>query len=156
LLRDSNNSSPLILLVEDDPGDQELIRRGFSASKVCVEIRVVESGDQALSYLRRREPFFDPKSFPTPDLILLDLNMPGCDGREVLREVRGEPELRHLPVVVLTTSSNRDDVRECYELGANSYITKPASFEGFTEVLQSLESYWLHTVELPDRGEADG
>jgi CheY-like chemotaxis protein len=141
----------VILLVEDDPGDQELTKRAFKNGKIKNDLRVVNDGEEALDYLHRRGKFADRKSSPRPDLVLLDLNMPKVDGKQVLAEMRSDPDLRTIPVVVLTTSQQESDVLRSYDLGANSYITKPVQASEFTRTLSSLENYWLEVVVLPPR-----
>ena len=142
--------SALILLVEDDPDDQELTRRALRGSKLRNELRVVEDGEQALDYLYRRGEFADPKSAPRPDLILLDLNLPKIDGRAVLETIKHERHLRRIPVVILTTSSQEEDILRTYDLGVNSYITKPLHMRGFVKVIRDLERYWFELVVLPE------
>lgn len=135
-----------ILLVEDDPVDAELTRESLKEAKVFVNLRVVDDGDKALSYLGREGPY---AGAVRPDLILLDLNMPKKDGREVLRAIKGDGDLRSIPVVVLTTSEEEMDIVKCYSLGANCYITKPVGFEEFIQVIKSLKNFWFTIVKLP-------
>lgn len=142
--------SAIILLVEDDPDDQELTKRALEGSKLRNELRVVDDGEQALDYLFHRDEFADPERYPRPDLILLDLNLPKLDGRAVLREIKQSPDLRRIPVVILTTSSQEEDILRSYDLGVNSYITKPLHMEGFIKVVRDLERYWFELVVLPD------
>lgn len=136
----------VVLLVEDDPADQELIRRVLRGAPEPVRLFVVSSGHEAIDYLLRRQEFADPGASPRPDLILLDLNMPGMDGRDVLRRLKSEPELRRIPVVVLTTSTHRLDVCESYDLGCNSFVTKPDDLRRYASALHELGSYWLDLV----------
>lgn len=139
-----------ILLVEDDPGDVELTRIGFETSKMLIRLHVVDDGVKAMKYLRREEPYTDE---PQPDLILLDLNLPKKDGREVLRDIKQDGKLKSIPVVVLTTSEEEMDVVKCYTMGANSYIAKPVTFEEFIKVVKSIEDFWLTIVKMPsERG----
>ena len=142
-----------MLLVEDDPGDQELARRGLEVWKHKCDLRVASDGEEALDYLLRRGQFEDPDSSPRPDIVLLDLNMPKVDGTRVLAEMRGRPGLSSIPVVVLTTSAARADILRIYELGANSYIVKPTDMDEFAEALQAVERYWLGVVALPPEQE---
>lgn len=135
-----------ILLVEDDPVDAELTRESLKEAKVFVNLRVVDDGEKALSYLGREGPY---AGAARPDLILLDLNMPKKDGREVLRAIKGDETLRSIPVVVLTTSEEEMDIVKCYSLGANCYITKPVGLEEFIKVVRSLENFWFTIVKLP-------
>lgn len=139
----------VILLVEDDPGDQELIRRASAVAGLRAELRAVADGEEALEYLMRRGRHAPPCDAPPPDLVLLDLNMPRLDGREVLRQMRSNPQLQCVPVVILTTSDQLADVTECYEIGCNSFIAKPAGLSEFVECLRQLSAYWFELVKLP-------
>jgi CheY-like chemotaxis protein len=139
----------VILLVEDDPGDQELTRRAFEESKIGNDLRIVENGQEALDYLQRRGEYADEKMSPCPSLILLDLNMPKMDGKEFLAQFGSDPNIRRIPVVVLTTSKQDEDVIRSYDLGVNSYISKPVRMEQFIDVIKALESYWFELVLLP-------
>ena len=138
----------VILLVEDDPEDQELTRRALRTSKLHNELYVVNDGEEALDYLYRREAYEDPKTSPRPDLILLDLNMPKLDGRAVLERIKSDDKLKSIAVVVLTTSSQEEDILRSYDLGVNSYISKPVRMDGFIKAIQDLERYWLNLVVL--------
>ena len=135
-----------ILLVEDNEDDVILTREGFRASKLLVNLHNVETGEACMAFLRRQPPFEDA---PEVDMILLDLNLPVMDGREVLAAINQDEALKHLPVVVLTTSGAEMDVLRMYKLRCNSYITKPVKFERFLEVIAQLENYWLTIVTLP-------
>jgi two-component system, chemotaxis family, response regulator Rcp1 len=135
-----------ILLVEDSPSDTELTVEALLEAKVRNHLSVVEDGVQALEFLRRQGAFANA---PRPDLIMLDLNLPRKDGREVLAEIKADPMLRTIPVVVLTTSRAEQDVLRAYELHANCYVTKPVGFEQFLEVVRSIENFWLVLVSLP-------
>jgi CheY-like chemotaxis protein len=147
---DKNHGRPaVILLVEDDPGDQELTRRTFANAKIRNQLYIVGDGEQALDYLFRRGKFRDPSTSPRPDLVLLDLNMPRVDGRQVLLEIGACPQLNSLPVVVMTTSSQETDIVKSYQLGANSYIVKPVGLQEFVEILAAIENYWFEIVVLP-------
>ena len=148
-MRRAKPKSAIILLVEDDPDDQALTKRALEGSKLRNELRVVDDGEQALDYLFQRGEFADPNMSPRPDLILLDLNLPKLDGRAVLKEIKESPGLRRIPVVILTTSSQEEDILRSYDLGVNSYITKPLRMEGFIEVVRDLERYWFELVVLP-------
>jgi len=148
-MNNDGTRTAVILLVEDDPEDQELTRRAFQISKLRNRLLVVDDGEQALDYLYRRGQFGRPESSPRPDLILLDLNMPKLDGRAVLKRIKEDPELRRIPVVVLTTSSQEEDILRSYDLGVNSYITKPVQMEGFMKAIKDLERYWFSLVVLP-------
>ena len=145
--------SATILLVEDDRGDQELTRRALDEGKIRNDLRIVEDGEEALAYLFRRGKYKDPATSPKPDLLLLDLNLPRVDGREVLEQIRADSKLRRMAVVVLTTSRQEEDILRSYELGCNSFITKPVDINQFTRAIQALEEYWLQIVVLPPETE---
>ena len=134
-----------VLLVEDDPGDVLMTREAF-AENLHNRLDVVTDGEAALDYLRHEEPYADA---PRPDLILLDLNLPRRDGREVLQEIKADPQLRHIPVIVLTTSQAEEDVLRSYQLHANAYVTKPVDFEGFVEAIRQIDQFFLSVVQLP-------
>jgi CheY-like chemotaxis protein len=135
-----------ILMVEDNPGDVRLTREAFKDGRVWNRLHVVEDGVAALDFLYRRAPFGEA---PRPDLILLDLNLPRMDGREVLSVIKADPGLRIIPVVVLTTSYAEEDVLRAYHLNANCYVTKPVDLEKFIQVVQSIDRFWLTVVTLP-------
>jgi two-component system, chemotaxis family, response regulator Rcp1 len=135
-----------ILLVEDSPGDVRLTMEALKEAKVLNRLSVASDGVEAMEFLDRRGRFAEA---PRPDLILLDLNLPRKDGREVLAEIKAAPELRRIPVVVLTTSRAEADVVKAYDLHANCYITKPVDFKQFIEVVESIEDFWLTVVKLP-------
>lgn len=139
----------VILLVEDDPGDQELTRRALEDDAVRVDLRIVSDGEEALDYLFHRGQYFDEQSAPRPDLIFLDLNMPKRNGREVLEELKNSPNLCRIPVVVLTTSQQEADIIATYDLGCNSYVQKPVDLDRFIEVVRKLGNYWFEIVTLP-------
>ena len=145
--------SATILLVEDDRGDQELTRRALDEGKIRNDLRIVEDGEEALAYLFRRGKYKDPATSPRPDLLLLDLNLPRVDGREVLEQIRADSKLRRMAVVVLTTSRREEDILRSYELGCNSFITKPVDINQFIRVIQALERYWFQIVVLPPKTE---
>jgi len=138
-----------ILLADDDADDRMLAREALEESRLVNELRFVEDGEQLLDYLYRRGEYADPAKSPRPGLILLDLNMPRKDGREALREIKADPVLRQIPVVVLTTSKAEEDIYRTYDLGVNSFITKPVDFEGLVQVMKALGRYWFEIVELP-------
>lgn len=138
-----------ILMADDDPDDREFTRSAMQESRLVNDLRCVEDGEELLDYLHRRGRYADPKDSPRPGLILLDLNMPRLDGREALREIKADPKLRHIPVVVLTTSKTEEDILRSYGLGANCFITKPVTFEGLVEVVKVLDKHWFQLVELP-------
>ncbi len=135
-----------ILLVEDSPSDTELTLEALKDFKVRNHVCVVEDGVEALDFLHRRDKYVNA---PRPDLIMLDLNLPRKDGREVLAEIKKDEELRMIPVVVLTTSRAEQDILKAYQLNANCYITKPVDFGQFLEVIKSIETFWLFVVALP-------
>jgi CheY-like chemotaxis protein len=146
-----NNAKPVnFLIAEDDPDDRLLIHEAFEESRVSNRINFVEDGVQLMDYLRRQDKFTDPASSPTPDLILLDLNMPRKDGREALAEIKSDPRLRYIPVVVLTTSKAEEDIMRSYDIGAASYITKPVTFDGLVEAIKGFKQYWVQIVCLPE------
>jgi len=135
-----------ILLVEDNAGDVRLTREAFKDAKVHLDLHVVNDGVEAMDFLHRREPY---AGCPRPDLILLDLNLPRKDGREVLMEIKTDPLLKTIPVVILTTSGSQEDIERSYELYANCYISKPVELEGFLSVVRSIDDFWLSAVKLP-------
>lgn len=135
-----------ILLVEDNPGDVRLTIEALKDGKIPNMLTVVEDGVKALGFLRREGEFAGASR---PDLILLDLNLPRMDGRELLEVIKKDPQLKRIPVVVLTTSQSDKDIADCYELQANCYITKPVDLDRFMEVVQSIEDFWLSVVKLP-------
>jgi len=141
-----------ILLVEDSPEDVETTRRALRRSGLNNPIHVCTTGDEALDYLFRRGRYADPASSPRPGIVLLDLNLPGTDGRQVLEEVKNDGDVRHIPIVVLTTSNDERDVAACYRAGANSYIQKPVDLDGFMRAIERLNGYWFEVVILPREG----
>lgn len=138
-----------ILMADDDPDDRQLTKEALEEGRLINDIRFVENGEELMDYLRRQGKYAPPAEAPRPGLILLDLNMPRKDGRTVLQEVKSDPALRTIPVVVLTTSKADEDVYKSYDLGVNSYIVKPVTFEALVDILQTLEKYWFEIVELP-------
>jgi CheY-like chemotaxis protein len=140
------NGSAKILLVEDNPGDVRLTREALKEGKILNELSVVEDGVEALAYLRREGRYTEAER---PDLILLDLNLPKKDGREVLEEIKGDNSLKKIPVVILTTSAAERDILKAYDLHANCYITKPVDLDQFIHVVQLIEDFWLTIVKLP-------
>jgi len=138
-----------ILLAEDDADDRLLVKEALAEGRVLNDLRSVEDGEELLDYLRRRGRYADPETSPRPGLVLLDLNMPRKDGREALREIKGDPDLKRIPIVVMTTSKAEEDIVRSYDLGANSYITKPVTFERLVELMKVLGRYWFELVELP-------
>ena len=144
----NENPNPFeVLLVEDEPADANLVRLALKENKVLCNMHHVLDGVEALAFLRRQEERY--RNTPFPDLILLDLNMPKKDGREALKEIKSDPDLRRIPIVVLTTSKAEEDIYRTYDLGVNSFITKPVSFETLVEIMKGLARYWFEIVELP-------
>lgn len=139
----------LILMAEDDVDDQLLIQEAFAECGLKEQLRFVSDGEELLDYLLRRGRYNSAVAAPRPGLILLDLNLPRKDGREALREIRQHPDLRRVPIVVFTTSRADTDIREVYELGANSFITKPAAFDALVTTVTKIVGYWFGIVELP-------
>ena len=137
-----------ILLVEDDPGDVVMTREAFKDYKLHNQLHVVDDGVEAMAFLRNEGVYAER---PRPDLVLLDLNLPKMDGREVLEAIKSDPELASIPVVVLTTSENEDDVLRSYSLHANAYVTKPVDFERFIEVVRQIDDFFVTVVRLPRR-----
>ncbi len=143
------NISPLdVLLVEDNPGDVRLMKEALQEDKLVYNLHVVVDGEQAMDFLLQKGDF---TRSPRPDLILLDLNLPRKDGREVLAEVKNDPDLKHIPVVILTSSKAEQDIIKTYELHANCYISKPVDLEQFTKVVKSINDFWFTVVRLPKR-----
>ena len=138
-----------ILMADDDPDDRLLTSDALTEARLINDVRFVENGEELLDYLRRVGKFAPPAEAPRPGLILLDLNMPRKDGRAVLAELKQDADLRTIPVVVLTTSKDDEDVYRSYDLGVNSYIVKPVTFEALVDILQTLDKYWFEIVELP-------
>ncbi|HLJ30036.1 MAG TPA: response regulator [Candidatus Angelobacter sp.] len=140
-----------VLLVEDSPGDVRLTQEAFKDAKMHVNLNVVTDGAQAMTFLLRQG---EQAHAPRPDLILLDLNLPKKNGREVLEEIKADPKLQCIPVVILTTSAAEEDILRSYQLHANCYITKPVGLDGFLKVVKSIDNFWLSVVKLPAHGQA--
>jgi CheY-like chemotaxis protein len=146
----SNPGSPItILMADDDADDRMLTKEALEESRVMNELYFVEDGEELMDYLYRRGNYAEGAKAPRPGLILLDLNMPRKDGREALREIKADPNLRRIPIVIMTTSKAEEDVYRSYDLGANSFITKPVTFERLVELMRALGQYWIEFVELP-------
>ncbi len=139
-----------ILLADDDADDRMLAREALAESRLVNDLHCVEDGEQLLDFLHRRGAYTDPDKSPRPGLILLDLNMPRKDGRESLREIKSDPDLRRIPIVVLTTSKAEEDIYRTYDLGVSSFITKPVTFDGLVNVMRAIGKYWFEIVELPN------
>ena len=139
----------IILMADDDEDDCMLAREALAESRLANALYLVRDGEELMDYLHQRGKYTDRNLAPRPGLILLDLNMPKKDGREALREIKTDPQLKHIPIVVLTTSKAEEDIYRSYELGANSYITKPVTFASLVEVMRTIGKYWFEIVELP-------
>jgi len=151
----NGNGNPItILLADDDPDDRMLASAALQESRLANDLYCVENGEELMDYLQQRGRFGNGHACPRPGLILLDLNMPKKDGREALKEIKADPELRRIPIVVLTTSKAEEDIYRTYDLGVSSFITKPVTFEGLVEVMKALGRYWFEIVELPAAGNA--
>ena len=142
------HSSIEILIVEDDPADVELTREALKDAKIIVQLNSVDDGVKALAYLRKQGAYAGAL---TPDLVLLDLNLPKKDGREVLQEIKTDTKLKHIPVVILTTSDAQADIVKVYAAGGNCYVTKPVGLDQFTKVVKAIEQFWFSVVKLPPR-----
>ena len=138
-----------ILMADDDADDREMTKEAFEDSRLVNDLRFVEDGVELMDYLKRRGKYADPASSPRPGVILLDLNMPRKDGREALEEIKADSQLCGIPIVVLTTSQQEEDILRSYQLHASSYITKPVTFDNLVRVVAALGQYWLEIVELP-------
>jgi len=150
MMTSRENIRPIeILLVEDNPGDVRLTLEALKEGKVLNKLSIVKDGVEAMEFLRRQKKF---SKTVRPDLVLLDLNLPRKDGREVLAEIKSDPDLRRIPVVILTTSRSEQDILKSYDQNANCYITKPVDLNQFMEVVQSIENFWLTIVQLPPNG----
>ncbi|MBL9106423.1 MAG: response regulator [Myxococcales bacterium] len=144
----TSRRSITIIIADDDQEDRMLAEDALKESRLVNDVRFVEDGEELLDYLLQRGRYTDPDSAPRPGMILLDLNMPRMDGREALKHIKGHPELRRIPVVVLTTSKAEEDIYRSYDLGVNSFIIKPVTFESLVNVMRVLERYWFEIVEL--------
>ncbi|MDB6022224.1 MAG: response regulator [Pedosphaera sp.] len=142
----------LILMAEDDSDDRLLAQEALTESGITVDLRFVEDGVELMDYLNRRKKFSSPENSPRPGLIILDLNMPRKDGREALREIKLDPELKRIPVVVMTTSTAEPDIAKVYDLGANSFISKPVAFNSLVGLMKSVTDYWFNVVVPPAKG----
>lgn len=145
------NGQPIVfLMADDDPDDRMLTRDAMEESRVLNDLRFVEDGEELMQYLTRQGKYSNPDDSPRPSIILLDLNMPKKDGREALKEIKSNPELRRIPIVIMTTSQSEEDILRSYDLGASSYITKPVTFDGLIALMKTLGQYWVEFVELPN------
>lgn len=145
-----------ILMADDDEEDRMLTRKAFELNHLGNELRFVEDGEELLDYLYHRGQYTGGENAPRPGLILLDLNMPRRDGREALEVIKKDPSLRRIPVVVMTTSEADQDIARSYDLGANSYVTKPVTFESLARVIKALDKYWFEIVVLPEDEDRPG
>ena len=144
-----HGKSITILVADDDPDDRMMAKDALEESRLANDLRFVEDGEELLDYLYHRGRYSDRKDSPRPGVILLDLNMPRKEGREALKEIKADPDLRQIPILVLTTSKAEEDIYRTYDLGVNSFITKPVMFESLVEVMKTLGKYWFEIVELP-------
>lgn len=149
----SKNIEIIILMADDDEDDILLTKKALKQSKVLNTLIAVHDGEELIEYLKRRGTYKDPDKSPRPGLILLDLNMPKKDGREALKDIKSDPNLKDIPIVVFTTSKAEEDIYRSYKLGVNSFITKPVKFEELISVIASLGNYWFKIVKLPNNGD---
>lgn len=145
-----------ILIADDDPDDRVLMQDAINEIGFEHQLRFVENGEELLQYLNRSDKFSDPQNSPLPSIILLDLHMPKMDGREALRLIKSNPILRRIPIVVLTTSRAEEDIYRTYDLGVNSFITKPVNFDAMVEIMRTLSKYWFQIVSLPSEASPGG
>jgi CheY-like chemotaxis protein len=144
-----DSTSVVILMADDDPDDRLLCKEAMEEGRLLNELRFVEDGVELMDYLLGQGIYAEPESAPRPGLILLDLNMPKMDGREALAAIKSHPDLRRIPVVIMTTSQAEEDITRSYDLGANSFITKPVTFDRLVQLMKTLKNYWIDIVELP-------
>ena len=145
----NSRRSIVILIADDDAEDRMLVKEALDESRLTNRVQFVENGEELMDYLHNRGEYTDKEKYPTPGLILLDLNMPKKDGREALKELKADDHLRVIPVVVLTTSKAEEDILRTYDLGVSSFITKPVTFSSLVDVMKTLSKYWFEIVELP-------
>ena len=147
----TKNGQPIVILMADDDADDRMLTKdALEESRVLNELRFVQDGEELMDYLHRRGKYADAESSPKPGLILLDLNMPKKDGREALKEIKSDPNLRRIPVVIMTTSKAEEDIFRSYDFGASSFITKPVTFDRLVDLMKAIGEYWVEFVELPD------
>lgn len=144
-----DRKSIVIMMADDDPDDRSMTKEALEENFLLNELRFTEDGAELMDYLKRRGKYSDPESSPRPGVILLDLNMPKKDGRECLKEIKSDEELKSIPVIVLTTSKAEEDILRTYDLGVNSFVTKPVTFVELVEVMKNLGNYWFDIVQLP-------
>ncbi|MFI5454726.1 MAG: response regulator [Isosphaerales bacterium] len=147
---DANAKSIAILIADDDADDRMMAKEALEECRLANHLDFVVDGVELMAYLRGQGRYADPGTTTRPGLIILDLNMPKMDGREALREIKADPSLRRIPIVVMTTSQTEEDIYRTYDLGVNSFITKPVSFDGLVAVMRAIGTYWIEIVELPD------
>jgi two-component system, response regulator len=145
----TDRTSVVILLADDDPDDRMLTKRALKRNRLANDVKSVEDGEELMDYLYKRNRYAESASAPLPGLILLDLNMPRKDGREALQEIKSDPNLRRIPVVVLTTSEADQDILRSYDLGVNAFVTKPVTFDGLANAIKRLGDFWFEIVKLP-------
>jgi CheY-like chemotaxis protein len=148
-MMDTHRKPVVLLLADDDPDDRFLTEEALKESRLINDIRTVEDGEELMAYLQHKGKYADPAMPPKPGVILLDLNMPKKDGREALKEIKSDPELRKIPIIVLTTSKAEEDIYRSYDLGVNSFITKPVSFDALVDIMRIIGKYWFEIVDLP-------
>lgn len=153
-MKASLEQKSILVMADDDPDDREFVREAFEQCGFSGEFRFVEDGVELIDYLSRSCKEEGPEAFPAPDLILLDLNMPRLDGNEALAMIKSDPRLRRIPVVVLSTSDSQEDIGKSYDLGGNSFVTKPASFQELVRIAEGLRRYWMEIVSLPGAGDS--
>lgn len=144
-----DKKSIVIVMADDDKDDCWLAKKALEKNRLANDLHFVHDGEELMDYLKKRGNYSDPANSPRPGLILLDLNMPKKDGREALREIKADSDLKHIPIVILTTSKEEEDIYRSYELGANAFITKPVTFGTMVDVMQALGRFWFDIVELP-------
>lgn len=144
-----DRKSIVIMMADDDPDDRSMTKEALEENFLLNELRFTEDGAELMDYLKRRGKYSNPESSPRPGVILLDLNMPKKDGRECLREIKSDNDLKSIPVIVLTTSKAEEDILRTYDLGVNSFVTKPVTFMELVEVMKNLGNYWFDIVQLP-------
>jgi CheY-like chemotaxis protein len=155
-MRDAVNNPITILMADDDADDRMMVKEALDECRLANDVRFVVDGVELLAYLRRQGPYAEPAASPRPGLILLDLNMPKMDGREALREIKADPSLRQIPIVVMTTSRAEEDIYRTYDLGVSSYVAKPMTFDSLVDVMKGLGTYWFEIVALPAREQLAG
>ena len=151
----NKRKSITILVAEDDEDDRLLMKEALEENRLANDLHFVVDGEELMDFLLHRGQYSDPEMSPLPSLILLDLNMPRKDGREALKEIKADPNLRRIPIVVLTTSKAEEDILRTYDLGVSSFISKPVVFESMVQIMKMLGTYWFEIVELPDRSFED-